>query len=169
MSYEEIEVDSPPDEPPINETSAIDDSINRTAGNSDVSIDINSNESVKAPKRLARLKKRNGDGTPVTSKASDNVVKVSTGAKPKKLMDITNTKNDSHDETFKIPMIPVSAAKGSREITFDDLNSADETETEETMAMQTTKYPTWSQKKFLHKMLQKQYYMENEGEIVQYG
>jgi hypothetical protein len=163
-SYEEIEVDPPN---PTDETFIINDPMNRTATNNlDRPIDINNND-MKANKHVKRVKKGNGDGTPLTSKGSRNsiVQSASLGAKPKKLMDITNTKNDLHDETFKIPVNPVSTGKLTKIISFDDLNTDDESDREDS-GMSHRHFAKWSLENHCQKMLEKQSWMGIEGEIM---
>lgn len=159
-------------QPPRDETFLINDTVNRTAINVfNAPMEVDNDISMKAPKRAERMRKVHGCGTPVSSKDSDNIAQTSSSAKPKKLMDITNTKNDSNDETFKIPVNPVSTSKtlsaGKKSVSFDDLHSGDETDTEDLVASRKSRtYAKWSLFNFRQKALEKQNYMGKEGEKI---
>jgi hypothetical protein len=144
---------------PIDSTFVIKDYMTSTAKNVlDEPMEIEKN--FKTAKKLVRVKKGNGDGTPVTSKSGGDQESTNIAAKPKKkLMDITNI--DSHDETFKIPMNPSSVSKVSlkslnRTFSFDDVNISDNWESNDISG-----YPKWCL--HLKRSCDKQYYTEREG------
>lgn len=114
--------------------------------------DDNNNNEVKQQQRVVRKKKGNREGTPLSSMLDDFASK---GVVPKRLADITNmTKaNDSVDDSnsfFKVPMRPARPVPGLRkidnkkEISFDDLNSEDETDVESNQEKRAQIFPQWS-------------------------
>jgi hypothetical protein len=90
-----------------------------------------------------RLKKANSDGTPLTAKLAALNEYQSTGAKPKKLMDITSMHN-VEDETLKIPVNLVSSSiskplkRVETMITIDDFDESIDLE-----ATTVSNYPKW--------------------------
>lgn len=136
--------------------------------------DANNNNEV--PKRAVRKKNGNRDGTPLSSMLdeSDSTDK---GAKPKRLADITNKKkaNDSIDDidcTFKVPTLPSRLTQGSKSliekklITFDDLNTDDESDNESNRNKRQQLFPKWSMNLKLNiDMLAKQTFVSFDGEL----
>lgn len=93
-------------------------------------------------RKFAKRVPRSGDGTPISSRAQATSA-VSSSSRPKKLMDITNTKKnetiDDNEGAFKVPTRPMPGLKPIevKHLTFDDLLTDDENAPE-------PKYPAWA-------------------------
>lgn len=134
--------------------------------------DDNNNNEVEQQQGAVRKKKRNREGTPLTSMLDGFASK---GVVPKRLADITNTSkaNDSNDDSnsfFKVPMHPVRPVPGlkrianKKEISFDDLNSDDETDVESNQEKRAQIFPQWSLDYKRMKWSCKQAYVNFDGE-----
>lgn len=149
----------------MNTTFTINDSMTSTAIKVlDEPMEINNNHP-KRVKKIARVKKGNGDGTPVTTKSGVMKGQPLTnhgGSKPKKLMDVTNI--DSHEETFKIPINGFSAPKplkslNNSHLSFDDINISYDADPD---YCNVSNFPRWCQ--HLVMLKKTQYYIDKEGD-----
>jgi hypothetical protein len=125
--------------------------------------DNNNNNVPQTIAKPQRVKKGKSDGTPLTTKLAELNGHQSTGAKPKKLVDITSMHN-VEEETFKIPANSISYSilkpLKSMETTM-TLNDFDESM--EVEATTIANYPKWSWN--IKKALEADRYGFKQGEI----